>query len=96
MAGTALKLDWLKILGVKTLQIVLDNYPDVFAGDLGTVKGVEARIHINPNATPVFHKVRSVPFSLRGKVEEELEQLQQQGVIEPVQFSDWVAPIVQD
>ena len=94
---TALKLDWQKILSVKTdstLQSVLDKYPDVFAGDLGTVKGVEARIHIDSNATPVFHKARSVPFALREKVEKELERLQQQGVIEPVQFSDWAAPIV--
>ena len=31
---------------------------------------------------------------LQKKVEQELERLQEQGVIEPVQFSDWAAPVV--
>ena len=31
---------------------------------------------------------------MRAKVEAELERLQQAGVIQPVEFSDWAAPIV--
>ena len=31
---------------------------------------------------------------MRSKVEEELAQLQRQGIITPVQFADWAAPIV--
>ena len=31
---------------------------------------------------------------MRAKVEQELDRLHQQGIIEPVQFSDWAAPIV--
>ncbi len=31
---------------------------------------------------------------MKGKVEEELERLQKLGIIEPVQFSRWSAPIV--
>ena len=31
---------------------------------------------------------------MRGKVEEELERLVSEGIIEPVQFTDWAAPIV--
>ena len=56
--------------------------------------GVTAKIHLDPEATPRFHKARSVPFALQAGVEEELERLQKQGIIEPVQFSDWAAPIV--
>ena len=58
------------------------------------MKGVEAKIHVDPDATPIFHKARSVPFALRSKVEEELEHLQEQEIIEPVQFSDWTALIL--
>ena len=32
---------------------------------------------------------------MRERVEAELERLLQQGIIEPVQFSDWATPIVQ-
>ena len=94
---TTLLLDWQKIFQVRTqrsLQDVLDAYSEVFGDNLGTVKGVTAKVHVDSTATPRFHKARSVPFALREKVEKELERLQQQGIIEPVQFSDWAAPIV--
>ena len=78
----------------KSLQDVLDNYPDVFTDELGTVKGITATIHVNPEATRQFHKARPLPFMLRKKVKQELERLQEQGVIEPVQLSDWAAPVV--
>lgn len=29
-----------------------------------------------------------------GKVEEELKRLEKEGIIEPVQFADWAAPIL--
>ena len=35
-----------------------------------------------------------MPFALRQKIEAELDRLEKQGVIKPVQFSDWAAPIV--
>ena len=31
---------------------------------------------------------------MRGKVEQELDRLQKKGIIKPVKFSDWAAPIV--
>ena len=92
-----LKLDWHRIFSVRTdrtLQSVLDRYPDVFKDDLGTVKGLKAKIHVDPEATPLYHKARSVPLALKEKIETELERLQVQGIIEPVQFSKWAAPIV--
>ena len=37
---------------------------------------------------------RPVPLALKPKVEEELDRLQSEGIISPVQFSNWAAPIV--
>jgi len=34
------------------------------------------------------------PYALRAKVDQELERLEKAGVIEPVQFAEWAAPIV--
>ena len=42
----------------------------------------------------VFAKARVVPYALRSRVEKELEHLERDGVIEPVQFADWATPIV--
>ena len=35
-----------------------------------------------------------LPYSLKGKIEQELDRLVKQGVIEPNTFSEWAAPIV--
>ena len=51
-------------------------------------------IHIEPDAQPVFCRPRAVPYAMRQRVVEELERLQQEGVIEPVEHSDWASPIV--
>ena len=58
------------------------------------VKGVTAKIHVDPQACPRFCRPRSVPFAMKQKIEEELERLLKEGIIEPVQFSEWAAPIV--
>ena len=91
-----IKLDWGAINQV-TQQVcnkVLDKYPDVFKDELGTLQGTRAKIHVDPQATSKFFKPRSVPYILRERVEKELDRLLSEGIIEPVQFSDWAAPIV--
>ena len=35
-----------------------------------------------------------MPYALRRKVEAELERLEKEEIIAPVQFSDWATPIV--
>ena len=94
---TKLKLDWCQLNQVRAtdgLQRVLDSHKNVFDDELGKVKDVQARIHITPEAMPVFCRARTVPYALREKIEEEISRLQDQGIIEPVRFSDWAAPVV--
>ena len=43
---------------------------------------------------PRYCKPRPVPLAMRAKVEMELERLQAEGVIRPVEFAEWAAPIV--
>ena len=49
---------------------------------------------MSDNAEPYFCRSRPIPHALRGKVELELQRLVEQGVIEPVEVSEWAAPIV--
>lgn len=58
------------------------------------MEGVEAHLEVQEGATPRFHRPRSVPYALRGAVEQDLERLERLSVIEKVQYSDWAAPIV--
>ena len=92
-----LKLEWKHMFRVhaqESLQDVLERHDMVFKPELGRIKGVEAKRHINPEAQPRFYKSRSVPYALRQKVEQELDRLEEAGVIVPTQHSDWAAPIV--
>ena len=66
----------------------------MFLGGLGTLKGFKAKIYVDPDTPPRFNPARSVPYSLRDKVEKELQRLQEEGTIEPVEFAEWAAPIV--
>ena len=42
----------------------------------------------------MFLEAKTVPLSLRIKVEQELEKLQNDGIIEPISHSLWATPIV--
>ena len=58
------------------------------------LRGYKAKISVDANVEPCFCKARTVPYSMRSLVEEELDRLVRQGIIEPVHFADWAAPIV--
>ena len=70
------------------------DFADVFKGT-GKLKGYQFRIHIDPTVKPVAQPPRRVPFHVRQQVEEQLEQLESAGIIEPVEGpTPWVSPIV--
>ena len=81
------------------LQQVLQKHSKVFSSELGCLRGTEIKLHIDPQTKPKCHKARAVPYALKGLskkglVEKVLEHLQKSGIITPVQFSKWAAPIV--
>ena len=56
------------------------EYADVFEG-LGEIRGVQHKIKIDPNATPVIHPPRRVPVALREPLKDELQRMETLGVI---------------
>ena len=71
------QLDWKAIHTIQhmTLNNLLSKYKSVFLPGLGTLKGLEAKIHVDPNVTAHFRKARSMPFSMRELVENRTRQL---------------------
>ena len=92
-------LDWHSLHKIRAnhnsaLESLLEKHRDVFADGLGKVKNFTAKLHVSPDAQPRYYRPRSVPHSLRAKLDKQLQHLESLGIIEPVQFSDWAAPIV--
>ena len=51
-------------------------------------------IKLKSDAKPVKQKYRAPPYAVRDKVRSELDRLQSEGIIEPVDSSEWVSPLV--
>ena len=58
------------------------------------MKGTSAKLHVDPQTRPRFYKPRPVPYAMRERVEQEIDRLKQEDILQPVEFSDWAAPIV--
>jgi len=92
-----IKLNWSQLNHVEDhsdLHEILQEYSEVFKEELGTMKGITAKIYIDQTAQPKYCKARPVPYALRPKIEEELERLTTEGTIEPVPYAEWATPIV--
>ena len=95
-----LKLDWSEIMLVRNLDAItvhaelLAEVPDVFADGLGKLKEMQVNINVKSEAIPRFSKATPIPYALKKKVENELDRLQQEGIIESVQFAELAAPSV--
>ena len=73
---------------------IFNEYSDLFDGKLGCLP-VQYHISVDRAVKPVIDPARRVPAALRVKVKEELDRMQQIGVIEPVeQPTPWVSSMV--
>jgi predicted aspartyl protease len=51
-------------------------------------------LHLKPDHTPKYFKSRPVPIALQQRLKEELQDLQQKGIISPIQYSKWASQVV--
>lgn len=56
-------LNWREIHHVHSASLM--QHHSVFEEGLGTFKGFQAKINVDPNAAPHFHPARYVPYALR-------------------------------
>ena len=91
------RIDWKSLFVIQkgaSLENVLTKYEMVFNEGLGTVLGYEAKLVLKENAVPRFCKARPMPYAIKEKIEKELNKLVQEGILQPVELSEWAAPIV--
>ena len=83
-----------KASGTKTAQEIIEEYEDVFEGDLGTLEGKQD-LAVDPTVLPNVSPSRRVPFAIKPKLKTELERLTDIGVLMPVDEPiDWVSNLV--
>ncbi len=59
---------------------LVQQYPHLFNG-IGKLKHAEVKLHIDENVRPVAQSARRIPFHVRKQVKDELNNLEQQGII---------------
>ena len=76
------------------MQQLLSTYSEVFRDELGTVSSTKVKLLVQPDARPKFFKPCSVPIAIKPAIDQELECLENAGILRKVSSSDWAAPIV--
>ena len=59
-----------------------------------TIKTFKGTLRLKQNAQPVFMKARPMPYALKPKVEKNLSEAVNQGILKQVSTSQWASPIV--
>ena len=78
----------------QTAQEIIEEYRDVFEGDLGTLEGLQ-HLDVDPSVPPTIATSRRVPFAIKPKLKTKLDRLTDIGVLVPVdEPTDWVSNLV--
>ncbi|XP_055714375.1 uncharacterized protein K02A2.6-like [Phlebotomus papatasi] len=78
----------------KIVKQLKDEFQPVFDSGLGLCTKATASLKLKEGAKPIFRPKRPVPYPVMAQVEDELQRLEQKGIIKPVTSSEWAAPIV--
>ncbi|XP_064463889.1 uncharacterized protein K02A2.6-like [Ornithodoros turicata] len=70
------------------------EFGQLFEKRIGFAKGFMHKVHVKADVKPVAQKLRRLPLALRDRVSKELNKLESEGIIERVDASPWVSPIV--
>ena len=84
-------------LGKKTgdpLKDLKAIFPETFDGSVGLFEG-EVKLQVTPEVKPVQLPPRAVPLSVMSKLKEELDKMENEGIIRPCpETTDWVHNLV--
>ena len=93
-------IDWPAVHFCKTnepnsaLTDVLDKHPVLFEDSQQVADTGMAKIYVADTPAPRYWKARNLAYMMRDLVSNELDRLLAEDIIEPVQYSEWAAPIV--
>nr|XP_054765813.1 uncharacterized protein K02A2.6-like [Lytechinus pictus] len=77
-----------------TSSDIPQGFPTLFAPGLGCAHNFKHRVKVKANHPPVQQRLRRLPLSVKDQVSQELKRLEKEGVIEKIDSSEWISPIV--
>ncbi len=78
----------------KVCKDIVQEFEDVFAEGLGTIKELPVTLYVDPSVIPIHLKARNVTFAQLAKIGEEIDHLCKAGVLEPIITTDWAMPVI--
>ena len=70
------------------------EFPKILEQQIGSAPGIKIHLETRSDVKPIYLRERLVPYALRKLVKEELDTWEKEGIIEPINTSDWGSPIV--
>ncbi len=80
--------------GMDLLHLLQRTAKSNFTEPLGLAAGFVHKINVHSDVPPVQQKLRRLPFAVRDAVSQEVKRLESEGIIEKVDSSPWVSPLV--
>ncbi|XP_033758102.1 uncharacterized protein K02A2.6-like [Pecten maximus] len=92
--STATKLGILRV-GVNAVMDCLTSTDEEIFDGVGKLKEYKLKLHIDETVNPVAQRMYRVPYSLRQRVSDKIEELEAKDIIEKVNTpSSWVSPVI--
>jgi hypothetical protein len=91
--------DYWDVATIEKITKLLHEYQDLFPTKFTVMKGIkgtigEMRIPLKPDARLVKHRPYKLNPKYKEKVKIELDRMLEAGIIEPVEESEWISPMV--
>ncbi|CAK9296000.1 unnamed protein product [Gordionus sp. m RMFG-2023] len=78
----------------ETIDLLIKKYEIIFENTLGCLKDYQVDVKLKEGVTPIFLGCRRVPFEWGKEVEIELDRWLKDGIIVPIDYSEWATPLV--
>ncbi|XP_054288024.1 uncharacterized protein K02A2.6-like [Macrosteles quadrilineatus] len=83
-----------QIKRIQSPEEIFQSFSNIFEEKIGCVPDFKVSLQLRNGAKPIFVKERNVPHALTDRVNKELDTLENEGIISPVEASDWGSPLV--
>ena len=74
--------------------MLLIQMHSIFEQEIGCIPNYKVSLQLCENANPSYNKERQIPYALVERVNKELDDLENRGIITKVANCDWGSPLV--